>query len=85
MKAWLRSTLTQKRFNSLAVLNTHKEILDELSLAVVGNDFVDGQRNRRNEFGAFSFRLNYVYEKCSSLEIVKIVHLCTCFSYLLTC
>ena len=53
MKTWLRSTITQKRFNSLAVLNTHKEILDELSLVEVENDFVDGRSNRRNEFGVF--------------------------------
>ena len=45
--------MTQKRFNFLAVLNTHKEILDELSLVEVGNDFVDGRPNRRNEFGVF--------------------------------
>ena len=84
MKTWLRSTMTQKRFNSLAVLNTHKEILDELSLVEVGNDIVDGRPNRWNEFGVF-LRLIYLYEKCSSLKIVKIFHLCTCFSYLLTC
>ena len=53
MKTWLRLTMTQKRFNSLAVLNTHKEILDELSLVEVGNDFVDGRPTRRNEFGVF--------------------------------
>ena len=53
MKTWLRLTMTQKQFNSLAVLNTHKEILDELSLLEVGNDFVDGRPNRRNEFGVF--------------------------------
>ena len=53
IKTWLRSTMTHKRFDSLAVLNTHKEILDELSLVEVGNDFVDGRPNRRNEFGVF--------------------------------
>ena len=53
MKTWNRSTVTQKRLNSLAFLNTHKEILDELSLLEVGNDFVDGRPNRRNEFGFF--------------------------------
>ena len=53
MKTWLRSTIKQKRFNSLVVLNTHKEILDELSLVEVGNDFVDGRPTRRNEFGVF--------------------------------
>ena len=51
MKTWLRSTMTQKRFNSLVVLNTHKDILDELSLVEVRNDFVDRRQNRRNEFG----------------------------------
>ena len=45
--------MTQKQFNSLAVLNTHKEIVDKLSLVEVGNDFVDGRPNRRNKFGVF--------------------------------
>ena len=53
MKTWLRWTMTQKQFNSLAVLNTHKEIVDKLSLVEVGNDFVDGRPNRRNKFGVF--------------------------------
>ena len=53
METWLRSTITHKRFNSLAILNTYKEILDELSLVEVRNDFVDGRLNRRNEFGVF--------------------------------
>ena len=53
MKTWLRSTMMYKQFNSLAVLNTHKEILDDLSLAEVRIDFVDGRPNRQNEFGVF--------------------------------
>ena len=53
MKTWLRWTMTQKRLNSLAVLNTHKEIVDKLSLVEVENGFVDGRPNRRNEFGDF--------------------------------
>ena len=53
MKTWFRSTMTQKRFNSLPVLNTHKEILAELSLVEVGNDFADGRLNRQNGFDVF--------------------------------
>ena len=45
--------MAQERFNSLAVLNTHKEILAKLSLLEVGNDFVDGRTNRWNKFGVF--------------------------------
>ena len=77
MKTCLRSTMTQKRFNSLAVLNTHKDILGELSLVEVGNDFVDGRPRRQNEFGVFLE---------TELSLSKMfVPLCTCFSYLLTC
>ena len=53
MKTWLRLTMTKKRFNSFAVLNTPKEILDKLLLVEVGNDSVDGRTDRRNEFGVF--------------------------------
>ena len=46
-KPWLRSSVTQKRFNALTTLYSHKDI-------AIGNDFVDNLSNRRNNLGTFS-------------------------------
>ena len=54
LKTWLRSTMTQKRFNSLAILSTHQLLTDGLSLVNLANEFVDGKPNRLNVFGRFS-------------------------------
>ena len=53
LKTWLRSTMSQKRFNSLAVLSTHQSQTDNLSLVAVANEFVDAKPNRLNVFGKF--------------------------------
>ena len=53
LKTWLRSTMTQKRFNSLAVLNANKAIVDNLSLTDIANDFVESRLTRRDDFGVF--------------------------------
>jgi len=42
-----------KRFNSLAILNCHKEYLDKLSLIDFANDFAEGRSTRRDDFGMF--------------------------------
>ena len=42
-----------KRFNTLAILNTHKELTDKICLIKVGNTFVDSQSKRYNHFGKF--------------------------------
>ena len=52
VKTWLRSSMTQKRFNALAILHSHKDIVDKLSLVAI--DFVDNLPNRRNNLGTFS-------------------------------
>ena len=54
LKTWLRSTMSQQRFNSLAVLNTHKLRTDNLCLHRVANDFVSNSSRRRTRFGVFS-------------------------------
>ena len=46
-------TMTQRRFNALAILNSTKSLVDKLPLVAVGSDFVDSQPNRRNDFGDF--------------------------------
>ena len=54
LKTWLRSTMKQKRFNSLAILSTHKDLTDEINFAEVGNTFVSGHEYRYNHFGHFT-------------------------------
>lgn len=39
LKTWLRSTMTQTRFNSLAILNIHKDRTDQLNFIDVANEF----------------------------------------------
>ena len=41
VKTWLSYALIPKRFNALGILHSHKDIVDKLSLAPIGNDFVD--------------------------------------------
>ena len=44
------STMTQKRFNSLSLLNNNQAILDKMSLIDVANEFVNVQPTRLNVF-----------------------------------
>ena len=53
IKTWLRSTMGQKRYNALAVLNSHPEIVDRISLIEVAKRFTDCQEKRQSEFGTF--------------------------------
>ena len=53
VKTWLRSTMSQKRFNSLSILATYKDVLDNISIVNVANDFVENKPNRLNQFGKF--------------------------------
>jgi len=54
LKTWLRASMTQERFNSIAVLNIHKEKNDELCLLTVANEFVSRNERRKVKFGTFS-------------------------------
>ena len=54
VKSWLRSNKTQKRLNALAILHSHKDLVDKLSLVAIGNDFIDNLPNRQNNLGSFS-------------------------------
>ena len=47
LKTWIRSSMLQKRFNSLALLSCHKELCDKLSLIEVANEFVDSKANKK--------------------------------------
>ena len=53
VKSYLRSTLTQERLNHLILLNTHKDLLDEISIEYIAKDFVSKIDTRKNYFGNF--------------------------------
>ena len=53
-QTWLRSTMDQKRYNSLSVLNAHTDIMDNLSLIEVAERFANAKERSRNEFGIFT-------------------------------
>ena len=50
-QTWLRSTMGQKRYNSLSVLNACTDIVDNLSLIEVAERFATAKERSRNEFG----------------------------------
>ena len=53
-QTWLRSTMGQKRYNSLSVLNAHTDTVDNLSLIEVVERFANAKEGSRNEFGMFT-------------------------------
>ena len=54
LKTWLRSTLRQKKFTSLTLLNKNPDIVDKMSLIEVANEFVLLHPPRLNTFGKFT-------------------------------
>ena len=53
LKTWLRSTMTTKRFNNLAILTIHKELTDQIDFVAVGNEFAAKHDARKMSFGKF--------------------------------
>ena len=53
IKTWQRAAMSQRRFNSLAILNCHKDETDKIDLASVGDDFVSKHNERYRTFGTF--------------------------------
>ena len=53
IKTWQRATMSQRRFNSLAILNCHKDGTDKIDLVSVGNDFVSKHNEGYRTFGKF--------------------------------
>ncbi len=49
-----RSSMTQKQFNSLSTLSEYKDLLDNLFLVNIANDFVENKPNRVTHFGKFT-------------------------------
>ena len=56
IKTWLRSRMSQKRPNSLSIMYDNKDLLDNLSLIDVANEFVGLQPDRKNAFGSFTVK-----------------------------
>ena len=54
LKTWLRSTMSQKMFNALTLMNENKAILDTISLMDIANEFVSVRPSRQNIFGKFT-------------------------------
>ena len=46
--------MSQKRYNSLSVLNAHTDIVDNLFLIEVAERFANAKERRRNEFATFT-------------------------------
>ena len=54
IKSWLRAKMSQKRFNHVDLLNTHKTRTDNLRLVDVANEFIARNENRKRNFGIFT-------------------------------
>ena len=56
IKTWLRSRMSQKSLNSLSIMYDNKDLLDNVLLIDVANEFVGLQPDRKNAFGSFTVR-----------------------------
>ena len=54
VKTWMRSTILPTRFNSVSILNFHKDRTDKLDLIKIANAFVQLDDNRMRLFGKFT-------------------------------
>ena len=54
LKTWLQSTMKQKRFNSLTLLNENLDIVEKMFLINVANEFISLHPSRLNIFGKFT-------------------------------
>ena len=53
LKAYLHTTMIQRRLDRLMVQHFHKEHIDRLELENVAEEFVSGRESRRRVFGSF--------------------------------
>jgi hypothetical protein len=51
LKTWLRSNMTQERFNSLAILHWHKERTAGINIEKIADRFINCNENRMRHFG----------------------------------
>ena len=61
IKTRLRSRMLQKRLNSLLIMYDNEDLLDNLSLIDVANEFVGLQTDRKNAFGSFTVKDLYTF------------------------
>ena len=54
LKSYLRSTMSQPRLNHMMILSIYKELVDELDLYAVANEFVGSSEHRLRLFGTFT-------------------------------
>ena len=54
VKTWMRLTMLPTRFNSISILNFHKDRTDKLDLIKIANAFVPSDDNRMRIFGKFT-------------------------------
>jgi hypothetical protein len=48
---WLRNNMTQSRLNAVAVCNVHRELVDDVDLSRLAEEFANRPEIRRNIFG----------------------------------
>ncbi|CAH2284396.1 zinc finger MYM-type 1-like [Pelobates cultripes] len=51
LKTWVRSTMTQKRLNHVAICNIHRDIMDELDIEAIAKEFAMCCDRRKKVFG----------------------------------
>ena len=54
VKTWMRSSMLPTRFNSISILNFHKDRTDKLDVIKIANAFVQSDDNRKRVFGKFT-------------------------------
>ena len=54
VKTWMRSAMLPTRFNSVSMLNFHKDRTDKLYFIKIANAFVQSDDNRMRIFGKFT-------------------------------
>ena len=57
LKTWLRSTMTQKRFNTVAVCHIHQDLLNRINMDAIMHDFVSRSEIRKNNFWHYDLLL----------------------------
>ena len=53
LKTWLRSTMSQKLLNNIAVCHVHHDYIDDLNLELIANEFISANERRLKLFGKF--------------------------------
>ena len=54
LKSWLRASMTTKRFNAFATLNSNKDLTDKLHFMEIGNEFISKNCERFHQYGQFT-------------------------------